>query len=334
MSRLALGVDVGGARTKLGLVDDAGAVLAEAIHPSVHLDGERFLARLATEADALLAGLGRDRSCLCGIGLAVPGFADPASGRIAQVWERLDFLEQPGFAARIAGAMGAPCTALNDARAAGLGEARAGAGMGASRVLALTLGTGLGFAFLVDGAFRDPAPLDHMAGHIPIGAPAAACCCGTTGCLESAVRAEALVRTSTRGDGSRHASAEAVAAAAARGEAEALAALDGLFARRARGLDAYIWMLVPDRIVVGGGVAAAIDGRLDQLRARLTARPLPGHRVEVVRSQLGARAGIVGAALLAVAAQDTAAQDTAAQDTAAQAAATAPSQARIPAEQH
>jgi glucokinase len=311
VSRLALGVDVGGTRTKLGLVDGAGAVLAEATHPSVHGDGERFLARLASEADALLAGLGRDRSCLSGIGLAVPGFADPASGRIAQAWESLAFLERPGFAASVAAAVGATCTVLNDARAAGLGEARAGAGMGASRVLALTLGTGLGFAFLVDGAFRDPAPLDHMSGHIPIGhsdsgAPAATCCCGATGCLESAVRAEALVRASARVGGTRCASAEEVAAAAMRGEAAACAAVDGLIASLARGLDAYILLLAPDRVVLGGGVAHVLDDRfgnpLDRLRGRLTARPWPGYQVELVRSRLGSRAGVIGAALQACAA--------------------------------
>jgi glucokinase len=301
VSALAVGVDVGGTRTKVGIADRDGRMLAQRVHATVLDDGEAFLSRLEADVAELLAETGRRRDELAGIGLAVPGFVDQQGERIAMVWERVAYLERRGLRAAIAARLGLPCAIDNDAQAAATGEARVGAGVGAMRLLALTIGTGLGFAFLVDGRPRDAAPLSHMAGHLPIGAPPAECICGIGGCLESAVSARGFQRAYRAAGGSEDAPPEDIAARARAGERAAAAAIAALTDRLVDGLDAYLLLLAPDRVVIGGGLAAVLDPA--ELQRRIRARPFPAHRVAVVRSALQERAGIVGAALLAFAAR-------------------------------
>ena len=59
-----------------------------------------------------------------------------------------------------------PCKLDNDARVVALGEALYGAGKNHDRVLVLTLGTGLGVGFIVNGKLNEPLPYAHMAGHM------------------------------------------------------------------------------------------------------------------------------------------------------------------------
>jgi glucokinase len=294
---LAIGVDVGGTRTKVGIADRDGRLLARRVHATVLDDGEAFLHTLASTVAELLVEIGRGRDELAGIGLAVPGFVDQAGERIAMVWERVAYLERPGLRRAIADRLSLPCAVDNDAQAAAIGEARVGAGRGASRFLALTIGTGLGFAFLVDGAPRDDAPVGHMAGHLPIGAPRAECICRIDGCLESAVSAGGFRRAYRAAGGDDGMSPEAIADRASRGERAATAAVAEFTRRLLDGLDAYVLMLAPDRIVIGGGLAALIDPA--DLQRHIRARPFPGYRPEIDRSSLQERAGIVGAAMLA-----------------------------------
>jgi glucokinase len=311
VTALAIGIDVGGTRTKCGLVDGAGRVLAQTVAPTVLDDAEAFSAGLVRSCAELCSRAGA--AAVVGAGIAVPGFVDPDRDRIAMVWERLAFLERPGFRADLEGRLGLRCVVDNDARAAAIGEARHGAGVGASRLLVLTIGTGIGFGFTVDGRFTERAPLSHMAGHIRIGADGGECICGLDGCLESVVSARGLVRSylalkPEAWSCDEPLDGERIAAAAAAGDAAAREALMTMARHLATGLDSYVSLLAPDRIVIGGGLSRALAGHVDWLRAAVRAEPFPGHRVEIAVSVLQESAGIIGAASIALAAPEIAAQ--------------------------
>ena len=65
--------------------------------------------------------------------------------------------------ALLTGALGRPVEVINDADAAGLAEARYGAGEGVDgTVLVITLGTGIGSAFIFDGQLVPNAELGHL----------------------------------------------------------------------------------------------------------------------------------------------------------------------------
>jgi glucokinase len=70
----------------------------------------------------------------------------------------------------------------------------------------------------------------------------------------------------------------------------------------ATGLDSYVSLLAPDRIVIGGGLSRALAGHWDELRDAVGAKPFPGHRLEIAVSVLQESAGIIGSASIALAA--------------------------------
>jgi len=130
-------------------------------------------------------------------------------------------------------------------------------------------------------------------GHITIQATGPRCNCGNHGCLESFVRADRLAAAC---------GAESPEDAEDRARAGDAQALEG-FAKVGRylgiGIGNTIIAVTPDRVVIGGGVAGALDLLLptiwDELRRRVHVTSLDA--VEIVAAELGRWAGAIGAAV-------------------------------------
>jgi glucokinase len=92
-----------------------------------------------------------------------------------------------------------------------------------------------------------------------------------------------------------------VFAAAAAGDARAAEAVRSVVGRLAVGIANLVTVLWPERVVVGGGVAAAGEGLFGPLRAAVAASaPLVDRDAyEIVPAALGRFAGAIGAALWA-----------------------------------
>ncbi len=189
-----------------------------------------------------------------------------------------------------------PVRLVNDARAFTLAEARVGAGKGCSSLIGVTLGTGVGGGIVIDG--RLVLGLDGTAGEIghlviDIRPEAPKCGCGNTGCLEAYVGAPRLAEAAGT------ATAADAFAGDERGDPRARAAVEAWIDYLAIGLANLVTVLTPDRIVLGGGVAAASTRIIEPLRERLAAHVHltdPDH-VQIVCAALGTRAGAIGAAL-------------------------------------
>ncbi len=194
----------------------------------------------------------------------------------------------------VAAALGLPVALVNDARAFGLAELRLGAGRGASSMVGLTLGTGVGGVIAIGGTVH----LGHdgtggEVGHQTIDPDGPMCGCGNRGCLEAFARADRIAAacgTET---------AEAAIAAARAGDARALAGLDEVGRALGIGIANMIVVITPDRVVIGGGIAAAGDLLLDPIRAELRHRVFMTSldEVVVVTAELGTWAGAIGAAV-------------------------------------
>jgi glucokinase len=255
-----------------------------------HEGPEAIIARMA---DVARTALTRWPS-ISSLGIGVPGLYDPAAGTIRFL------VNVPGdWAGRPVGppleaALGVPVALINDARAFGLAELRLGAARGASSMIGLTLGTGVGGVIAVDGrVYQGHDGTAGELGHQTIDPDGPSCGCGNNGCLEAFARADRLAEacgTATV--------AEAVEAART-GDEQALAG----FARVGRylgiGIASMIVVISPDKVVIGGGVAAADELLLDPIRAELPRRVFTTSldAVEVVLAELGTWAGAIGAAV-------------------------------------
>jgi glucokinase len=295
VTRRFLGLDVGGTNCKLAALEvdgDRRELLATATIPTGPGDPADVLARLAAAAGELAAAHGP----VAAAGVGLPGLFDEDSGRVVflpnlpPAWGGLE------VAGPLAGRLGAPVALINDARAFTLAESRMGAAAGCPTVVCVTLGTGVGGGVVVDGRLRfGPHGRAGELGHqvIEVGGPP--CGCGNRGCVEAFAAGAALCRLGGL------ASPAAVFAAAAAGDERAAEAVRSVVGRLAVGIANLVTVLWPERVVVGGGVAAAGEALFGPLRAAVAAAaPLVDpDAYEVVPAALGPAAGAIGAALWA-----------------------------------
>jgi glucokinase len=223
------------------------------------------------------------------IGIGVPGLFDAAAGTtVTLVNMPGDWLHRP-LREPIETALHLPAALINDARAFGLAELRLGAGREAQSLIGLALGTGVGGFVAVDGRIH----LGHDGtagelGHQTIDPDGPLCNCGNRGCLEAFVRADRIALacgTET---------AEAAVLAAQRGDERAAAGLAEIGRYLGIGIANAVAIIAPDRVVIGGGVAAAGDLLLQPIRTELQRR-IRTKAVEVVAAELGTWAGAIGA---------------------------------------
>jgi glucokinase len=291
-----LGIDVGGTNSKLAVVeaatDDTPGLLATATIPTGSGDPGEVLGRLAAAGARLVAGHGP----VAAAGVGVPGLFDEASGRATFLPNLPPAWNGHEVAGPLAGRLGVPVALINDARSFTLAESRMGAAAGCSTVICLTLGTGVGGGVVVDGRLRfGPHGRAGELGHQVIDPAGPPCGCGNRGCVEAFAAGAAISRLGGRS------SPRAVFAAAAAGDERAQAAVEAVAARLGAGIANLVTVLWPERVVVGGGVAAAGEQLLGPLRrAVAAASPLVDpDAYEIVPAALGPAAGAIGAALWA-----------------------------------
>jgi glucokinase len=289
-----LGIDLGATNLKWSVVAHDGADWR-----SVDRGQEPTLAAEGPDAviDRLTAIAGRARDAwpdLTSIAIGVPGLYDPEHGATRFLVNVPGAWADRPVAPPIEAALGVPTGLINDARAFGLAELRLGAGRGARTMIGLTLGTGVGGVVVIDGEVL----LGHDGtageiGHQTIDPDGPLCGCGNHGCLEAFARADRLAAacgTTT---------AEAAIEAARDGDAAALAGVDRIGTYLGIGIANMIAVLSPDRVVIGGGIAAAGDLLLDPIRAELErrVRTTSLQPVALVTAELGTWAGSIGAAV-------------------------------------
>ncbi len=293
-SGAVLAVDLGGTQVKAELVGPDDAVLATAQRDTPRSGADDVLAAVCGAARELLTAtdVRPER-----IGLAVPGIVDMVSGT-GVMSANLGWRNAP-VARTVARALGLPVVMAHDVTAAGLAEHRLGAGRGSDDVVVVVVGTGISAALvvggrIVPGGIRQAGEL----GHLVVRPGGDRCGCGRRGCLEAVASAAAIARAYSAASG-----IPVLGAAEVHDRLGSDAVADAVWAEAvsalADGLLAAAGLLGSARIVVGGGLSRAGEDLLAPLRAHLADRATVEAVPEVVAAELGARAGVVGAALAA-----------------------------------
>jgi glucokinase len=231
------------------------------------------------------------------VGVAVPGLVDEAAG-VARASVNLGWQDVP-LRRLLAERLGLPVAVAHDVRAAARAEAELGAAQGCDDWLLVTLGTGVGAAVVIGGRpYGGAHGTGGELGHMVVDPDGPECACGARGCVESLASAGAVERRYASEAAERPSAREVVERAGQGDEAAARVWREAVEALAA-GLAAYVVLMDPERIVVGGGLADAGGALFGPLAGALAERLTFVDPPPVVAAALGADAGCHGAALLA-----------------------------------
>ena len=315
MKRRVIGLDAGGTKLLAGVVDDAGEILFRTVR-SWPQDATRedVLLRFQTAVEEARRQVGD----IDAIGAGLPANLDLANGAVISSRH----LPLVGFAFRdwLAELSGLPVFVDNDATLALLAESVNGAAEGTSDAVLLTIGTGIGGGILTGGRLvRGRHGAAGEPGHMTIvdGGPPCPGDCPNRGCMEVYVSGPALTEMgyeyAAKGPDYNlgrilHANGVLTAAdvvgAARSGDAGAYEAFLRMGEKLGVGLVGLVNLLDPEVVVIGGGLGSAARELLiepaEQIVRERALEPAAS-TVRIVPAMLGADAGMIGAALLALA---------------------------------
>ncbi len=280
-----IGVDLGGTKILAGVVDSLGEVdiLTERSTPT---------SSQAAVIDALVDAVDELRSPeIEAVGFGLPARIDQrtgiAFGAVNTALHDIRLHEVLGER------LGLPVGAINDGSAAALAEFSFGAGRGTRDLVLLTLGTGVGGGFVFDGMlYRGWSEVGHMV-IVEDGEPCQGVCTGR-GHVESYCSGNAADRLARETLGP---------AATARDLVEqGHPALARIGHHLGQAVSSLVNLFDPDVVVIGGGFGVAAAGLLlEPVRAVMRREVLApgGEEVRLAVAELGSRAGVIGAALVA-----------------------------------
>jgi fructokinase len=254
MSAMRIGVDIGGTKIEIAVLDRDGSIRERRRQATPRHDYEAVIRTIR----ALVEGIEADIGCRASVGVAIPGALSPATGLVKNA-NNSCFNGRP-FDRDLMKALDRPLRFANDANCFALSEATDGAAEGASVVFGVILGTGVGGGVVVRGQLlTGPNAIAGEWGHSPLPwprddeRPGPLCHCGKRGCIESFLSGPSLAADHRAATGDE-AEASAIAARAAAGDSAAAQTMARYVDRLARGLATVVNLLDPDTIVLGGGV--------------------------------------------------------------------------------
>lgn len=306
-----LGIEIGGTKLQIGLGPGDGTLASlwrGSVEPAQGADGIRR--QITAAVPELLQNAGLPLSDVRGVGV---GFGGPVDDRDHTVIKSHQIKGWDNFplADWISDLLSLPAALGNDADCAGLAEALFGAGKGLSPIFYITIGSGIGGGFIINGEIyrgigRGAAEIGHL--RIRDGAN------GTFPMEELASgwaiqqRARSIInhgdaRNSLLGSiPSEKVTAADVARAASQGDSLAIRILDGGQTALADAICHVITLLCPRRFVIGGGVSLMGEKLLFEPLRRLVAervfRPF-ADCYDIVPAALGEEVVVHGALALA-----------------------------------
>ena len=271
-----LGVDIGGTKVHLGVVQHGRVVQETRFETPVDAPREEILAELTRQ----LAPLVTDD--VAGIGIGVPGLVDEVNGVVHNV-QNIPSWRQVHLREHLAGHFDQPVYMTNDANAFAIGEKMYGQGQPFANLVGLVMGTGLGGGVVINhqvhGGTLSSAGEFGMIPYL-----------GKT--LEDYCSGKFFVQRTGRPGTEWHARAR-------RGEAEAKAVYAEFGWHLGQALHIILYALAPEAIILGGSVSKGYEYFQEGLRQGLATFPFKQvtERLVVAPSALG-NAAVLGAAAL------------------------------------
>lgn len=309
-----IGIDVGGTGIKIGVVDEAGKILAQGETPTlVNRPYEDIIRDMGNCALSVLYSGGFSEADVASVGVGIPGIADNHTGMVI-FCTNMGWKDVP-LRSELQKYLPKPVFIDNDATVAGFAESVCGVSAGCHSSVFMTLGTGVGGGIVIGGRpWSGFHGVGSEIGHIPMDIGGEPCSCGNYGCVERYCSATAVIRMGRQamlqhpesemyglcGGDVNQLTAKMVFDAAKEGDDVAMKVFNRYVDYLCKAVYMIIAFLDPEMIVLGGGLSKAGSFLVDAVRERipryLLFKTLPYSRVEI--AELGADAGIIGAAML------------------------------------
>jgi glucokinase len=292
---LLVGVDVGGSKIAVLVVDVDGTVCARRHVPATWAEPDEAVAQIAAVIHDTVADAGATLADVAAVGIGVPGRVDTNSGDVTFAvnlgWQHLP------LGRRLGDALGVPCVVENDVRAAAVGLHKAAPFRSTDDLVYLGIGTGISAGVVLDGRLhRGVRGLAGEIGHVVLDPDGAPCACGLRGCFETIAGGAGIARAALsaidageatslaggEGNGADRASdgtgadrasagpsAADVFAAAETGDPLARRLVDTAAAAIARMVHELVLAYDVELVVIGGGISRAGAPLLERIRAGL-----------------------------------------------------------------
>lgn len=295
MKSYHLGIDVGGSHISCGLIDPSNGKIVNDEIISVGLNSKGTTDEIIQSFEQAIHSIQSQNPTylISEIGVAIPGPFDYSRGICkitgVQKFDALFGLNIKQVISNLANHPDDHITLLNDASAFALGEYYAGASCKSKRSLTITLGTGFGSTFLIDGVIQTTTgrgiPANGYLYHIPFGESIA----------DDYFSSRWLMKQWKKLTQKEAGSVREIAELASQNTPEAISVFNEFTENLTTFLIPWIEQFRPDVLVIGGNIARASYLFLEQLRKNVLTRS--SHHPEIKICELWDNAPIIGAAM-------------------------------------
>lgn len=291
--KVYIGADFGGTKILTGVINDSGQILFDTVRvPTNGSDpAEDIIARLTGSVEKTLGYIDQDVYEVAGIGLGVTGPLDCKNGLILEC-PQLPSLHYFPLRSRIESQFSLPVFMNNDANCMIYGEALFGSGNGKNSVVGFTLGTGLGCAIVLNKKILNG--YTESAGEIWTSPY-------KDGIIEDFVCGAGVSRI-YRCISGKDRSAYEISRLAGKDDLEALETWKEFGRHLSFAMAWTVNLIDPEVIILGGSIANAYEyfsgSMMENLRRSVC--PATAEKLNIVRTDLGDNAGVIGAASLAL----------------------------------
>lgn len=302
-----IGIDLGGTNIAAGLVNEKGdLVFKKSIPTHANRPSEELIKDIYVLIEELRDG---SEETIEAVGIGIPGLVNKDMSVVLTCanlhWSQVRLMEGlKNLNLKVA--------IDNDANVAAYAEYKIGSLKGVSNGTMITLGTGVGSGIIIDdNEVRGGHGIATEVGHMIIGDNFYDCNCGNNGCFETFASATAIIKYAkhliettelpSKLRALNKVTAKDVIELSKEEDVIACQTYERFIKYLARGIVNVMIMLDPQRIALGGGVSGAGDYLLNRLKKEIDKQYFLSEfsDVEIVISELGNDAGIIGAALLA-----------------------------------
>ena len=290
MRHTAIGIDIGGTNLRVAHVTGAGEML-NGLTETITPDPESLLGRIIALCRQF------DDSSVAAIGVGVPGRVD-AQRRAILSGGYINLAGVP-LAEQLEQSLGKSVTIDNDCNMALVAEMATGAARDVENVVMFTIGTGIGGAIATDGRILRGRATAGQLGHLTVAHDGLPCACGRRGCVETTSSGTALGHLIVGAGLPPETRVDILFRRETEGDAISARVLSDWAMPLRAAIDSMVAAVDPDLVLLGGGLGSAAHRALRRAPAQAQ-----WYRCAVEAAALGDEAGMIGAAISALASTD------------------------------